>query len=185
MELRQQDLSYSIAKVRLLPKVSMYGSYSYSNQASISRVSITQVDVSSESASLSANWTIFDGFSTRASKLSTLATRRIIERQRQSYVDATVDQITNMRHQLGFSSRAMSIAEVHHALFDAQVKRLNQDLSLGYASQATIDAGIVTLYAYEFNMAYARSAYYNGWTEFVSLAGIDPALANLPSRYVR
>jgi hypothetical protein len=79
----------------------------------------------------------------------------------------------------------MSIAEVHNALIAAEVKRLGQDKDLGYASQATIDTGVLNLYATEYNMVFARSEFLSRWTEFISLAGIDPALDNLSSRYAR
>jgi len=185
MELRQQDLNYKIAKVGLLPKVNAAAGYTYSNQTSVSQTSISQVGVQQESYSVAAGWTLFDGFATRGAKLSALANKRLFERQRQTYVDSSIDQISDMRKQLGFSSRAMSIAEVHNALIAAEVKRLGQDKELGYASQATIDSGVLNLYATEANMVFARSEYLSRWTEFISLAGIDPALANLSSRYAR
>jgi outer membrane protein TolC len=185
MELKQQDLNYRIASVNLLPKVSAAASYNYSNQTSLSETSISQVEVEQKSYSIAANWNIFDGFATRGAKLSALASKRLTERQRQSYVDQAVDQMADMRKQLGFASRAMSIAEVHNALIDAEVKRLAQDKVLGYASQATIDAGVLTLYSTEFNMVFARGEYLGRWTEFISLAGIDPALDNLSPRYAR
>ena len=78
----------------------------------------------------------------------------------------------------------MSLAETHNALIDAQVKQLNDDKALGYASQATIDTGVLNFYATS-TLAYARSDYLGRWTEFISLAGIDPAIANISSRYVR
>jgi outer membrane protein TolC len=185
MELRQADLNYKIASVNLLPKVNASASYNYSNQTSLSQTSIAQVQVQQESYSVSAGWSIFDGFATRGAKLGALATKRLTERQRQTYIDSTIDQISDMRKYLGFSSRAMSIAEVHNALIAAEVKRLGQDKDLGYASQATIDSGVLNLYSTEFNMALARSDYLGRWTEFISLAGIDPALGNLSSRYAR
>lgn len=180
---KEGDLNYSIAKVRLLPKFSASASYSYSNQTSTNGLSITQVGVQSESYAVSANWSIFDGFATRGAKLAALASKRQYEQQEKAYVDTSIDQISDMRHQLGFSVRAMSIAEVHYSLFEAEVKRLNQDQALGYASQASIDSGLLTLYATDYQRHFARSDYYNRWTEFVSLAGIDPALANVSSRY--
>lgn len=185
MSIKEGDLNYSIAKVRLLPKVSAAASYSFSNYTSASTGSISQVGVQSEAYSIAANWSIFDGFATRGQKLSALAGKRLYERQRQTYVDQTIDLITDMRHQLGFSSRALSLAEVHNALIEAEVKRLNQDRSLGYASQATIDTGTLNFYATQYLMAYARMDYMSRWTEFISLAGIDPAIANISARYVR
>jgi outer membrane protein TolC len=185
MELRQAELNYKIAKVGNLPKVNAAAAYSYSNQTSVSQTSISQVGVQEEIYSISAGWSIFDGFATRGAKLSALASKRLTERNRQSYIDSTIDSVSDMRKQLGFSSRAMSIAEVHNALIADEVKRLGQDRDLGYASQATIDAGVLNLYATELLMAGARSDYLDRWTEFISLAGIDPALANLSSRYAR
>jgi hypothetical protein len=185
MYLEQADKTYSIAKVRLLPKVSAAASYSYSYQNSVSANSVTQVGIKEESVNVGANWTLFDGFATRGAKLSALENRRQYERLRQNYIDTTVDSVTYTRHQLGFAQRAMASAEVHNALIEVQVKRFIEDKALGYASQATIDAGTLNLDATQFNMAYARNTYLNTWTEFVSIAGVDPALANLPPRYVR
>jgi len=185
MIIKQQDLSYSIAKVRLLPKVNASVAYSYENYVAASVGSVSQVGIQSESYSIAANWTIFDGFATRGAKLSALGTKRYYERVRKTYVDSTIDTISYMRHQIDFSSRALKLSEVHHALIESEVKRLADDKTLGYASQATIDTGIQNLYATEQQMAYARTDFLSRWTEFISLAGIDPALANISPRYVR
>ncbi len=185
MMLEEQDKSYKIASVRLLPRVSASAGFSKSNQTSVSRVSISQVAVQEENYSIAANWTIFDGFSSKGQKLSALAQKRSYERVRQTYVDSTIDTIADMRRQIGFASRAMGLAEVRNALIEVEVKRLGDDRNLGYASQATIDAGIVTLNATQYNMAFSRSDYLSRWTEFVSLAGIDPVMANVSQRYAR
>jgi outer membrane protein TolC len=185
MSIKQSELSYSIAKVRLLPKLTASANYSFSNQTSTNGVSISQVGVQSESYALAANWTIFDGFATRGAKLAALEGKRSYERQRQTYVDSMIDQVTYLRHQLSFSARAMSMAEVRYNLFEAQVNRLHQDQTLGYASQASIDSGILTLYATDYQRFTARSDLYDRWTEFISTAGIDPALGNISPRYVR
>jgi outer membrane protein TolC len=185
MLLKQQDLTYSIAKVRLLPKVNAGASYSFSNYTSASTTSISQVGVTAESYSVAAYWTIFDGFATRGAKLSALASKRQYERSRQNYIDTTIDTITYLRHQIGYSQRAMAFAEVHNALIGVQVKQLDEDKALGYASQATIDQGVLNYYATQYLMANARSDYLGRWTEFISLAGIDPAISNISQRYVR
>src|SRR5665213_4032253 len=147
MELKQNDLNYRIASVNLLPKVSAGANISYSNQSSVSESSISQVAVLQRSYNISASWNIFDGFATRVQKLSTHASKILTERARQSYIDSSVDQISDMRKQLDFASRAMSIAEVHNALIASEVKRLGEDKDLGYASQATVESGLLNLYA--------------------------------------
>jgi outer membrane protein TolC len=185
MTVKQDDLTYKIAKVRQLPKVLGLASYSYSNYNSISSTSISQLGVTQESYEILATWDLFDGFATRGSKLSALAQRRSDELQKKNYTDASIDSITTMRRQLGFTSRAMVLAETHDALIEAEIKRLGDDKALGYASQASIDSGILTLDATQFNMSAARADFLSRWTEFISLAGIDPADDNIPSRYVR
>jgi outer membrane protein TolC len=185
MQIRQDELSYDVARVRLLPKVSASANYNYTNYTAAGVGSVSQVGLRSESYGLSAYWNVFDGFATKGAKISALATKRSHELQLKSYVDATVDSIGEMRRQLGFSARGLSLAEVRYALIDAQVKRLSGDKALGYASQATIDEGTLTLYATDFDMAYARSDYLGRWTEFVSLAGLDPAIENISPSYDR
>jgi outer membrane protein TolC len=185
MAVKQQDLELSIAKVRQLPKVSASAGYSYSNVTQANAGSVNQYGVKSESYSVAASWDIFDGFATKGAKLSALASKRTAERTLKSYVDATVDSVEEMRNQLGFSARALALAEIHFALIDSQVKRLSEDKALGYASQATIDTGLLNEYASEFDMTFARSDYLGRWTEFISLAGLDPAIGNISPSYVR
>jgi outer membrane protein TolC len=183
--IKQQELNYSVQKVRLLPKVSAVASYNLSNNTYPAPGHVQQVALTQENYEILASWTIFDGFATHGAKLQALATKRQYERILQTYVDNTVDQITSMRHQIGFSARALSLAEVHHNLIEAEVKRLGEDKNLGYASQATIDTGVLNLYGTEYQVAVARTDYLSQWSEFISLAGIDPALANISPRYVR
>jgi outer membrane protein TolC len=185
MYIKESDLSYSIAKVRLLPKFNISANISLSDNTEPVGDQVKQFKVQSEIYSVAANWSIFDGFATRGSKLSALAAKRSYERQRQTYVDSSIDDMTYRRHQLGFSARAMSIAEVHYNLIEAEVKRLGQDQGLGYASQASIDSGVLTMYSSDFQRALARAALCDAWAEFISLSGNDPALGNISQRYVR
>ena len=185
MYLKQQDLNYSIARVRLLPKVAATATYAYSNYTAATATYVNQYGLQTEAFNVGASWTIFDGLATRGAKLSALASRRQYEQAKRTYVDQTVDTITYLRHQLGYAQRSMGFAETHDALIGAQVKQLNDDRALGYASQATIDAGTLNYYATHYLMVNARSDFLGHWSEFISLAGIDPALANISSRYVR
>ncbi len=185
MSVQQQDLNYSIAKVRLLPKFNASATYNLVDQSNTAAGHVSQVALQIESYSIAANWSIFDGFATRGAKLQALGLKRYYERTRKTYIDATIDQITNMRHLIGLSSRALSLSEVHHALIAAEQKRIMDDLKLGYASQATVEASTANLYDTEFEVSNARTEYLSRWCEFISLAGIDPAIANISPRYVR
>lgn len=185
MTIEQQDLNYSIQRVRLLPKFYAAAGYNLSEISQVVPGHVFQYALTTENYQIGASWTIFDGFATRGAKLQALASKRLYERLLKTYVDSTVDQIADLRRQVGFSARGLSITEVHHNLIAAEVKRLADDKDLGYASQATIDTGVLNLYATEFQVAYGRADYLSRWSEFISLAGIDPAIANISPRYVR
>ncbi len=124
MYARQQDLNYSIQKVRLLPKLNATASVNLIDQSNTAAGHVYQQALQQEAFQIAANWTIFDGFMTRGLKMQARATKRYYERSRQTYIDSTIDSITYMRHQLGFSARALSLNEVHHALIGAEVKRV-------------------------------------------------------------
>jgi outer membrane protein TolC len=185
MTLKQWDLNYSIAKVILYPKLGVSASYAYNNYVTVGAGTVGQQALQEETYAVTASWAVFDGFANKGAKLAAREGKRYYERIRKNYVDTTIDSVTYMRHQIDFSARSMSLVEVHNALIGAEVKRLGDDLGLGYASQASIDSGKLTLYSTEFQMAYARADYLNRWTEFVSQTGIDPAIANISPRYVR
>jgi outer membrane protein TolC len=185
MTIKQQDLNYSIAKVRLLPKFNAAVNYSLSDQSTAFSGHVSQVAVQDRSYSIAANWTIFDGFLTRGEKLQALETKRFYERTRQTYIDNTIDTMGYLRRQIGLSSRALALAELHNALIAAEVRRINDDLKLGFASPATVETSNLNLYGTQFDQANARTDFLSKWTEFVSLAGVDPAIANISTRYVR
>jgi outer membrane protein TolC len=184
MRIRQQELNYDIAKVRLLPKLSAAASYNYNPQIAVGARSVQQYGVSSEDLSLTANWSIFDGFATRGNKLNAQAAKRAIEREKQTYVDSTIDAISEQRHQLGFAARAMALAEVRANLAESGVKKLNEDVKLGYASPVSVENSTLNFYNQELGAVGARADLLGRWSDFVSTAGIDPAVANLQSRYV-
>jgi len=185
MTIKQKDLDYAIAKVRLLPRISASANFSYQPLVQASVGNVQQVGLQQETVGLTAAWTIFDGFATRGAKLTALENKRYFERVKKNYVDTTIDTITNLRHQIDFSSRSMAFAEADDDAAAGEVKRLKDDSGLGFVSQASIDAGVQGLYVTDYQMVNARSDFLNRWVEFISQAGIDPAISNLSPRYVR
>ena len=183
--IKQADLNYHIAKTRLYPKFSLYAGYSLINSTSASLNTISQVGVTSLSYGVVASWTIFDGFSTRGSKLSALATRRTNERQLRTYADSVMDGAQNLHRQLGFSLRGLALAEQRRDLARDMVRNRTEDIELGAGSRVELDAALAAFGAADLAATYARSEYLGRWSEFLSLIGADPALNLLPSRYVR
>ncbi len=185
LQIKSDDLAYRIARTRLLPKFSASLGYSLSNNSTASPGSVTQTALTSVNYGLTGNWTIFDGFSTRGAKLSALASKRSAERQRQTYVDNTIDSISNLRTIVEFSSRARGLAETRGDLLKAALDKTEGDVKLGIASRVTLETVTLGFYGAELARANARMDFFSNWAAFVSLAEADPALANLPHRYVR
>lgn len=182
---QQADLNYDIAKTRLYPKFSLYAGYSLNNSTSATLDSISQVGVASFNYGVIASWTIFDGFSARGSKLSALETKRTYELQRRNYTDATLESAQNIHRQLGFSLRALALAEQRYDLGRELVRGTEEDVRLGVSAQAALDNAQVIANNAELAAVAARTDYLTRWSEFVSLVGADPAMNNLPERYVR
>jgi len=183
--IKQADLNYHIAKTRLYPKFSLYAGYSLNNSTSASVNSISQVGVTSFNYGVLASWMIFDGFATRGSKLSALATRRTNERQLRTYADTVMDSAQNLHRQLGFSLRALALAEQRLDLARDAVRNRAEDVKLGAVSPVELDVTQSAANAAELGAIYARSDYFTRWSEFLSLIGADPALNLLPQRYAR
>ena len=183
--IKQADLSYKIARTRLYPKFALTAGYSLSNSTSASTDFISQVAVSGFNYGISASWTIFDGFATRYSKQAALATKRSYERALRTHSDALGDSVQNIRRQLDLSFRTMELSELRRDLAQDAVRLAREDLRLGVSSEALVDAAVARFQASDVAALYARTDYLTRWSEFVSLVGADPAMQNIPVRYVR
>ncbi len=182
--IQQADLSYKIAKYRLFPKVGMSAGYVVANSTSASQGSISQAGVTSQAVSVTASWTIFDGFATKGAKRSTLLTKRTYEQQLETYLRTTADQIKDLEHQLNFAARAMKLADTRRDIQANAVTLVEQDRARGVGSQLTVDSTRAVYYQSDLNAVGARAEFLSRWAEFLSALDLDPALQNLSVRYL-
>ncbi|MSU24778.1 MAG: TolC family protein [Opitutus sp.] len=185
LNIRNADLSYRIARVRLLPMFNASAAYTLLNTTNASPVAVTQTGVTQQSVGLNAVWTIFDGFAARGAKLAALADKRLAERQLQAVTEATLDQAQNLERLLALDAQAMQMSEQRRGLAEGVVRRAQEEFKLGNVPQSSIDEATANLRLSESNNALARATFLSRWSEFVSLAGDDPVLNNLPLRYAR
>jgi multidrug efflux system outer membrane protein len=196
MYVRQQQLSYEIAKVRQLPKFAAGASYGLSNSTSISLnaaapgqaptpAAIAQDAITSRSFNVSASWDIFDGFATRAAIRGARQSKRLYERQLQTFLETTLETVQDYRHQVDFSARALALAERRYDLQQAALNQTTESFRLGTVAQTAVDADTNALYVSALGLASARFDFLSHWSAFISLAGADPALEALPVQYVR
>jgi outer membrane protein TolC len=181
--LRYSELNYKQAKYRLYPMFGLAASVSQSNSTNASLNSVSQVSVLSQYVGLSMNWSIFDGFATRGAKITALATRRFYERQLQTVTDQLMDQAMSQERQVGFSYRAMNLAQARTGLSATAVRAIQDDAQRGVASKAAVEVAIGAHYQSELALANQRADFLSRWSEFVSTLGRDPILQQLPAKY--
>jgi outer membrane protein TolC len=185
LHLREADLGYRIASVRLRPKFNATAAYSLQNSTYATPVSVSQTGISQQTIEVNARWSIFDGFATRGAKLEALTDKRYWQRRLQIASETVLDEAQQLERMIALDARAMEFSEIRRAGAEVGVRRAEEEVKRGNAPQTYIDAATGDLRLGEYNNALARAAFLSDWSSFVSLAGDDPALNSLPARYAR
>ena len=185
LEIHVADLEYNVARVRLLPKFNARAEYSLENNTTATAVSVQQQGVAQETVTLNAQWTIFDGFARHGAMLEALAKKRLHERELKNSVDGTLDKAQSLQRELGLDVRALRIALIRRDQAGVGLKQAKEEVERGNLPKSSIDGATANLYRYESENDYARATFLAHWSEFVSLAGTDPVLDNLPAHYAR
>jgi outer membrane protein TolC len=184
MQIKQADMNYWIQRTRLYPKFSLSASYSVSNSQVAVGNTVSQSAYDSYSYGISGSWNIFDGFATRAAKISALASKHTTERQFKDYTESTTETAIDDQKQIGFAARSLDIAEQNLGLARDGYNRAVAELKEGTAAKVAVDAVQVGFYATEYAANVARANYLRAWSDFVSLVGADPVLNKVPGSYV-
>jgi outer membrane protein TolC len=174
------QLNYKQAKYRLYPMFSFGASIAQSNSTSASENSVSQVGVLSKYYGLSASWLIFDGRATKAAQISARANQRYYERILENQTNAVMDQARSLEKQVGFSARALRLAETRFAQTESAARLKQDEVKQGLASQYEADNVLALLENSRLTVASQRLDFMARWAEFVSLAAGDPILKNLP-----
>jgi outer membrane protein TolC len=182
-EIKKSELSYKIAKYRLYPKLDLGLGLSEQNQTEVVGQTVSQNPIFSDSVTLSVNWSIFDGFATRGAKLAALAGKRAAERNRQNYLDRALEQARGLERQLGFSARAMAIAERRLQLNEEALRRAQDNFKLHTISQAEMDQATASFYQWQSAAFDARADFLSDWSQYLSLLEVDPVLNDLATRF--
>jgi outer membrane protein TolC len=176
------ELNYKQAKYRLYPMLAFGASIAQSNSTSASQNSVSQVGVLSKYYGLSASWQIFDGRATKAAQISARATQRYYERILENQTNSVLDEARALEKQVGFSFRALNLAEIRSAQNESFAQLKQDEVKQGLASQFEADSAIAVLEGSRLNVAQQRLDFMARWSEFVSLVLGDPVLKNLPAQ---
>ncbi|HTL69010.1 MAG TPA: TolC family protein [Lacunisphaera sp.] len=182
--IRQANLTYKINKYRLFPMIGLSASYSLSNSTSASLGLVSQVGVTSQSVYVTASWSIFDGMATRGAKRSSLLTKRTYELTLENYLRSNEVAVQNLRNQLDFAARAMKLADTRRDIQHNSLKLVEQDLARGVGSKVNADAARAVTYQADLTAYAARADFLARWADLLSAIDLDPALQNLPVRYL-
>jgi outer membrane protein TolC len=183
-EIRQSDLNYKIAKYRLYPHLDMQLTLGEQDQSQVSGHTVSHNQVLNDSAGVGVSWNIFDGFATRGYKLAALTSKRAAERERQNYLDQTLEQARESERQLAFSARAMAIAERRFQFSEEALQRAKDNFKLHTLSQAGLDQATANFYQAQAAIFGTRADFLSSWSGYLSLLNVDPVLNNLPARFL-
>lgn len=185
LRVREAELRYKIESVRLLPKVNAGASYSLDNSSTVGTNRVVQEAIQRQRVDVSAQWNFFDGFATRAAKMEANAVRRLYASKLSSTVEALLDQVQGLERNLKFDAEEIEISEVRYGIAHEAKKRIVEESALGQLAKAEVDRADGSILLNRAEAFVARAKFFADWSELVSIAGFDPVLQNLPSRYVR
>jgi outer membrane protein TolC len=180
--IRQADLDYRIARVQLRPNVGLNASLSQQSQAI---AGAKQEVINTQTYSIVANWTVFDGFAARGAKLAALSRKRSYEHLLRTSADQAILQAHNLEQQLGFSWRGLDLSQRRCDIAEAGVAGVTDDVKLGLMSANKINAARLYFYQSELTLAMARADFLNLWSQLVSALCVDPMLDVIPNRYLQ
>lgn len=183
LKVREADLDYRIARVRLLPKFGASAGYSLENTTNASATTVSQQGVARQTIAVGAQWNIFDGFASRAAKRAALVTKRGAELELKTASEAAVDAAQGLLQQLELDVQAMEMSALRLGLASAELKKVGDEFKLGNVPQTAVDQTTSGLKVMEFQNANARATFLARWSEFASLVGADPVLTQLPARH--
>jgi outer membrane protein TolC len=136
--IRQTELSYRIARTRLLPKFSFFAGVSLQNQTNATQNHVSQVATTDKNFGVVANWSLFDGFATRSAKLGALAAKRQNTLQLQNYLNTLREEISSLTEQSNLTARAVALAEWRREMAAGSLSYAQEEAKQGRASPMTV-----------------------------------------------
>ncbi len=185
LKIAQNEKSYQIERARLLPKLSASASYGVSNITNATPTSVTQTPTVTTSLSVVGSWTLFDGFAARGGKLAALAAKRLNERYLENYIETVMNELRTLQGNVESAGTLMDLTERRLALAWEAVRLAKQDLELGRTSQPNVNNITNEAYNSDLRASNARTQFMSLWSQYVSRAGADPIMEEVPRSVTR
>ncbi len=172
------NLNYAITRTRLLPKFGASAGVSQSVQHNLYG-SIDTYQLNSRSVSISASWSIFDGFASGAAQRSALATRRQQEAAYKELTDQLAQSAQTQVKLINFHARSMSMSDRALVASGDNLKHQQAEFARGNIAEAALSWAQMGLYDAQMSTYSVRNEYLRQTGEFLGLIVEDPVLNNL------
>jgi hypothetical protein len=100
-------------------------------------------------------------------------------------VAALLAQAQLLERSLQLDAEHLELSDERLSIAKAARARIAEESKLGNLAKVEIERAENGILMSQANAFIARAKYFADWSELVSIAGIDPVLQNLPTRYVR
>jgi hypothetical protein len=182
LRVREATLRHQIEKVRLYPKIYAGAGFSLENSTTVVLNRVNQQAVQRASASVYAQWNIFDGFATRGVVREALAAKQLQERRKAVDLEGIMQNAQILERSLKLDVEQLELAEIRQSLAVETRRRAAEEVALGNLPKGDVERSQIGILQAEARTQESRAAFLSRWSEFVALAASDPLLTNPPSR---
>ena len=175
-DLRLKDalLRHEIEKVRLRPKFYLSAGASLENSTNVNNNSVSQQGVQRRTVSVFAQWSIFDGFATRAAIREAVAGRRAQERRAETEIEALLQNIQLLERGLRLDAEQVALAEIRLGIATEGSRVIAREVELGNAPRGDLERARAGILQAEIRLQESRALLWSRWAELVALAGAEP-----------
>ena len=175
------NLNYAITRTRLRPKFGASAGVSQSVQRNLYGT-IDTYQLNSRSISISASWSIFDGFASGAAQRSALATRRQQEAAYKELTDQLAQSAQTQVKLINFYARSMSMSDRALVASGKNLEHQQAEFARGNIAEAALSWAQMGLYDAQMSTYSVRSEYLRQTGEFLGLIVEDPVVSNLSDK---
>ncbi len=177
-QLESEALNYANAKTRLWPKFNFVLGVSQDEQSYTINVA-QKYRVNSFFGGVSANWTIFDGFSSQAAVRNGLARRRQMENDYKDLTERLVQLAQTHVKQIDFAARSMAILDRAAVSSEGNLKTKQDDFARGISSEDEVNLARLALFDAQLSAYNGRSDYLYRTGDFLGTIMADPVVTNV------
>lgn len=183
LRVRDAMLRHAIERVRLYPKFYASAGFSLENSTNVNASVVSQQGIQRRTASVFAQWSIFDGFATRGAIREALANKRTQQRRLEVETEAILQNIQTLERSLRLDVEQLALVEIRHGIAVEGGKVIAREVGFGNLPKGEVDRAQVAVLQATARNQESRAALLGRWSEFVALATSEPMWKNSSARH--